>query len=150
MTQKLRERGVLLARDDPAADTLTGSSGSGSVPGPSYSGDGRPITTSQDDSGVRSVVAGARIERDGLRYAFESDGALSRLVNDGTSCTRTQGSWTLLIGWRYSEYGGGVIAKLRIADGETRESTLEITSSGMAYLDGQPYTHDRALAGSCP
>lgn len=145
VTRKLRERGVLLAKDSPGADTPAG----GGLPGPPYSADGRPITTVQDDEGVRSVVAGARIDREGVRYAFEADGTLYQLVDDGTSCARTQGTWELLIGWRYGEYGGGVVAKVRIANGDTRESTLEITSSGTAYLDGQPYTHDRASTNAC-
>jgi hypothetical protein len=84
---------------------------------------------------------------------FEPDG-LFRLLDRPTpeSCAAENGRWAVIEGWRYSEHGGGLIARVQIQfESGPRDVTVEIDDAtpDIAYVDGQQYSRSRALPSSC-
>jgi hypothetical protein len=149
-SEMFRRAGVLLAKDEPAGG---GGPSEQACFGPSHDHMGRPITVSCDTDAGRSALTGARLDREGQRFAFDAGSTLYELgtTADG-QCQRTQGQWEVLAGWRYPENGGGIIAQARLTLAEAREVTIEFPndSPGVAYINGEPYTSDSSLSSSCP
>jgi ABC-type phosphate transport system substrate-binding protein len=154
-----RSSGVLLAADPPGGVNPvnpggSGGSGGGNVPGPPVDYAGRPITTQQDDAAALAALTGTRFDQQAVqRFAFNADRALVTLQysEDGSSCTRTQGAWEVLIGWRYAENGGGVIAMVRLTTADQREVQIDLPNEvpGQAFMDGQSFARDPGLSDSC-
>ena len=147
--EMFRRSGVLLAYEPPPADAAGPGSG---APGPGRDYQGRPVTPARDDAAVRAELDGERLEREGVRLAFEPGGALVQRVQDAETCSTASGSWTVLEGWRYAEHGGGIIARLRLAIGEsTSDVTVELPADapGTGFIDGQPHARDPSLPAGC-
>lgn len=158
----LKRNGMLLAAESPPADAP---STTGTPPGtPSASGgpsqryDGSPITPIRDDAAALTALTGERLERaqDSVttRFAFDADHLLRRLdmAPDGTNCRAQDGAWEIEAAWRYEEYGGGVIARVRLTvAGATRTATIELANDlpGSGYIDAVPHTRSRDLAANC-
>lgn len=163
-----KNNGLLLASEKPAPPAPTPPPATGSPspsPSPSHDGQvapthdaqGRPITASRDDDGVRAALAGERFQFTHStateRYALESADVLHLLTitNEG-QCSQLDGTWQLLSGWRYSEHGGGTIARVHLsAPGMSGDVVIELPGDApaTAYWDGQPYERSRELAGTC-
>jgi hypothetical protein len=149
----LRATGLLIKKDTPQSP---GSpiSGPPATAGPGRDAEGRPITPIRDDAAASSALTGERLEPPGspIRWAFDPGGVF-RLVDhtNPDACTSEAGRWSLLEGWRYSENGGGVIARVQTQFESAQEFTIELPSSTpeMAYVDGQQYTRSRSLPGTC-
>ena len=145
-----RGAGVLLVNDPVSATPQ----GGGGVSGPSGDYQGRPITTTQDDAAARAALDGQRLQLDEQRLVFDPASALRELTissADGSCAPRAEGTWEVLIGWRYPEYGGGVTAVVRLTLDTVREVTIQLPNDdpGTAYVNGAPYARDRSLPGSC-
>ena len=147
-----RGTGMLMVKDTPQAP---GSGGGGGEPQTRMrDAQGREVTPVRDDAGVTAALSGERIAtQDGAyHWAFEGDSVL-RYVEPGPPCSQTESRWTVVEGFRYSEHGGGVIARVRFdfSDGASNEVFLDLPNDppGTAYMDGTPYTRSRDLAGSC-
>ena len=161
-----KRNGMMLAGEPPPADAPSGNGPSGSTPGsspapsggPTQDAQGRPITSTRDDDGVRAAIGGERLQQAGdsftNRFAFEGDGVLRRLnqAPDGSSCTQVTGTWKLEAGWRYHENGGGMIARVQLQFDTLRTVTIELSNESptVGYMDGIAYTRSRELPGSCP
>lgn len=145
-----RKAGVLLAGDSPGDAPQ---SAPGSCFGPSHDHLGRPITVTCDNDAGRDALTGARLDREGQRFAFDPERALYEITRaaDGQTCSRVQGQWDVLAAWRYPENGGGVIAQVRLTLAETREVTIEFPGDtpGTAYVNGEPYASDPSLSANC-
>ena len=147
-----RGNGMLMAADKPAAETPGGGGGGGPVT--TRDAQGRSVTLTRDDAGVAAAIAGERLTMPGSGYhfAFEA-GSVLRVVTPGEQCSQTEDRWTLVEGHRYSEHGGGVIARvlLDFADGSSQETFLDLPNdpSGTGYMSGSEYARDRSLPGSC-
>jgi hypothetical protein len=149
--EMFRATGVLLAADPPSAGGPQ--SGGGSCVGPSRDHMGRPITVTCDTDAGRSALTGARLDREGQRFAFDAGGSLYELSTTAEgSCSRTEGRWEVLAAWRYGENGGGIIVQARLTLAEEREVSIEFAndSQGVAYVNGEPYTSDPSLSSACP
>ena len=155
-----KRNGLLMADEPPAAPSPSPTASpapADGAPPPATDGQGRPISATRDDEGVRAALAGERFQfsHDAAteRYAFESGGLLRMLTisNDG-QCSQLEGTWTLIEGWRHPEYGGGTTARVHIsAPGTSGHVTIDMPGDapGTAYWNGQPHTRSRDLPGSC-
>lgn len=147
----MRRTGLLIKKDTPADSAPPGQ---GPVSqGPSRDSQGRAITSVRDDAGVTSALTGERIapEGGGYHWALEA-GSLLRYVQPGEPCSQSEGRWTVVEGYRYSEHGGGLIARVAFdIDGATNTVTLEMSNDapGAAYMNGTPYSRSRDLPASC-
>lgn len=146
---KLFSGNGLVTRADSGQPSPTG----GPTGGPSRDAQGRSVNTVRDDAGVTAALAGDRIapQSGGYYWAFESGGVLRYIENSGT-CSQSEGRWTVVEGYRYSENGGGVIARVSFdIDGTANVVTLDVPNepAGTAYMQGTPYSRSRDLPGSC-
>ena len=146
-----RRTGMLLREDTPSSTPPSG--GGGATGGPSRDAQGRSVNPVRDDAGVASALTGERLatEGGGYHWAFEGNSIL-RYVQPGEPCSQTEGRWTVVEGFRYSEHGGGLIARVLFElDGSASEHFLDVPNdpSGIAYLDGSRYSRSRDLPASC-
>jgi hypothetical protein len=150
-----RGLGLIMAKDDPGSPG-SGPQGPGVPGGPSRDARGRAISPVRDDQGVTNALTGERIQLNSppsyQRLAFEP-GSLVRSIDsaDGSTCSTQEGRWTVVEGWRYSENGGGVIARVLFEFGNPVESTIELPndSPATAYFDGAVWDRSRDLAATC-
>jgi hypothetical protein len=144
-----RGNGMLMAADTPSAPGDGPAGGSG----PSRDVQGRSITSTRDDAAATSALTGERIVIAGgsERWAFEPGSVLNYLVMGETGCSQSSGSWTVVEGYRYAEYGGGIIARVSAQLDGAFEMMIELPGDapGTAYLNGTEYPRSRDLAGSC-
>jgi hypothetical protein len=145
-----RGHGLLMTADTPEPPATGGPQSGGG--GPSQDAQGRPITPVRDDAAATSALTGERLEEpgSGIRWAFEPDSVFHLLETSGT-CTQSNGTWTLLEGWRYAENGGGIIARIGLQMDATSEHTVELPAAtpDVGYVDGRQFTRSRSLPGSC-
>ena len=152
MAAKLfRGTGMLMAAETPQPP---GTDGGGEPQVRMRDAQGREVNPVRDDAGVTAALTGERIAPSGGGYhwAFEGDSVL-RYVEPGPPCSQSESRWTVVEGFRYSEHGGGVIARVRFdfSDGTSNEVFLDVPNDppGTAYMDGTQYTRSRDLPGSC-
>jgi hypothetical protein len=137
----LRNTGLLLKKDKPQVQ----SPGSGP---PSSGG------VTRDDAAAMNALTGERMEPPGssIRWVFDPDGVF-RLVDhtNPDACTSETGTWTLIEGLRYSNDGGGVIARVQTQFETTREVTIQLPDAtpDVAIVNGEQYARSRSLAGTC-
>jgi hypothetical protein len=137
----LRNTGLLLKKDKPQA------------PSPNS---GPPSTGgfTRDDAAAMNALTGERMEPPGspIRWVFDPDGVF-RLVDhtNPDACTSETRSWTLIEGLRYSDNGGGVIARVQIQFDTAREFTIQLPDAtpDVAIVGGEQYTRSRSLPGTC-
>lgn len=147
--KSFRGTGMLMAADTPG--------GPGDAPGggggPSRDTQGRTINSTRDDAAAASALTGERFVLAGgsERWAFEPGSVLNYLVMAEAGCSQTSGRWTVVEGFRYAEYGGGIIARVRIQFDTDYEIMVELPGDapGTAYVDGAEYPRSRDLAGTC-
>jgi hypothetical protein len=152
----MRGTGLLVTGDDPSANSNPGGASptAGSGGGPSQDHEGRPITQTRDDSATTQALTGERFQAPtGLVWVFDPDGVfhlVDRSIPD--SCNSEAGRWSVIEGWRYSENGGGLIARIHFEfTSGTRDVTIELANDNpdIAYVDGQEYARSRSLPGDC-
>jgi hypothetical protein len=149
----LRATGLLIKKDklQPPASPI----GEPPAPGgPGRDAQGRSITSTRDDAAATSALTGERLEPPGspIRWAFEPDGVFTLVDHTNPdACTSETGHWSVLEGWRYSENGGGVIARVQTQFETVREFTIELPSSTpeTAFVDGEQFARSRSFAGTC-
>lgn len=135
----MRSTGLLLKKDDPQAP--------GSGP-PSSGG------MTRDDAAAMNALTGERLESPGnaIRWVFDPDGVF-RLVDHSNpdACTSETGHWTLIEGLRYTNDGGGVIARVQTQFETTREVTIQLpdTTPDVAIVNGEQYARSRSFPGTC-
>jgi ABC-type phosphate transport system substrate-binding protein len=150
----MRGTGLLIAGEKQQEPTPPPVSGGG--PGPSHDSQGRPITPTRDDAGVASALIGERFDSQaaGSRWVFDPDGVFRLLDRPSPeTCAPVNGRWTVLEGWRYAEYGGGIISRVQLQfDSGPRDVTIEVANEtpGVGYIDGEQYARSRSLEGNCP
>jgi hypothetical protein len=149
-----RGNGLVMAQDDPPPPGSPPSGGPGSgTGGPSQDAQGRPISPVRDDGAAVSALTGERLVTPdgGLRWVFEPDSVMRLLEASSGSCVQSNGRWTVLEGWRYSENGGGVIARVRTEFESASDHTIELPSAtpDVAFVNGEQYSRSRSLSGTC-
>jgi hypothetical protein len=150
----LRGTGLLMKKDKPQAPTSPGGGPQAGSGGPSHDAQGRRISPTRDDAAAVSALTGERLEPSGggIRWVLDPDNVFRLLdTSNPDSCSSEAGRWSVLEGWRYSEYGGGMIARIQSQFETTREITIELPAAtpDIAWIDGQQYTRSRSLPGTC-
>jgi hypothetical protein len=136
----LRGTGLLIKKDKPQAPTSpTG---------------GGPTGMTRDDAAAASALTGERLTppNSSIRWAFEPDGVFNLVdQTNPDACTSESARWSLIEGWRYSENGGGVLARVQIQFETAREYTIELPSAtpDVAFVNGEQYARSRSLPGTC-
>ena len=148
----LRGTGLLMKKDKPQS-TSPGSPQGGSG-GPSQDSQGRPIAPNRDNAAAVSALTGERLEppNSGIRWVLDPDNVFRLLDRSNPdACSSETGRWSVLEGWRYSEYGGGLIARIQSQFETTRDITIELPDAtpDLAWVDGQQYARSRSLPGTC-
>ena len=119
-------------------------------------GSGPPSSggVTRDDAAAMNALTGERMEppASSIRWVFDPDGVF-RLVDhtNPDACTSETGTWTLIEGLRYSDNGGGVIARVQTKFDTAREFTIQLPNAmpDGAIVDGEQFTRSRSLPGSC-